>query len=144
MGVGVERCLRSWRALKLWRCADTWRAHQGVDDDHGGSAVRTNEGWWAGTGRPIIAVRFGLGARGLNLQQFTCPLEVVAALGVGDQPIVADAVEAPGQNVQQEAAHELVGTERHRLITRPPLGSVILPAKGDTPLVQGDEASVGE
>ena len=93
--MGLERCLRSWRALKLWRCADTWRAHQGVDDDHGGSAVRTGEGWRAGTGRPIIALRFGLGAWRFNLQQLTCPLEVVAALGVGNKPIVADAVEAP-------------------------------------------------
>ena len=87
MGVGVEGRLRSWRALKLWRCADTWRAHQGVDDDHGGSAVRTDEAWRAGTGRPIIALWFGLGVRGFDLQQLTCPLEVVAALGIRDQPI---------------------------------------------------------
>ena len=32
------------------------------------------------------------------------------AAAVGEQPVVADAVEAAGQDVQQEAAHELVGS----------------------------------
>ena len=39
----------------------------------------------------------------------------VAALAVGEQAVVADAVEARGQHVQQEAADELGTRERHRL-----------------------------
>ena len=53
-------------------------------------------------------LRFGRG--GNDVQQFARLGEMLAAPGIGEQPVVADAVEAAGQNVQQEAAHELVGS----------------------------------
>jgi hypothetical protein len=40
--------------------------------------------------------------------------EIVLSLAVGQEPIVADAVKALGQNMQQVATHELVGTELAR------------------------------
>ena len=67
-----------------------------------------------------------------------------AASGIGEQPVVADAVEAAGQNVQQEAADELLGTQRHGLVARLPRGAVILAAEGDATLVEGDESPVGD
>ena len=39
--------------------------------------------------------------------------DVGLAAGAGEQAIVADAMEALGQDVEQEAADELVGVERH-------------------------------
>ncbi len=39
-------------------------------------------------------------------------------------------MEARGQHVQQEAAHELAGLERHRLVARGALDAVVLPAEG--------------
>ena len=62
----------------------------------------------------VAAVRRG----GDNVQQFACLREMLAAPGVGEQPVVADAVKAAGQHVQQEAAYELVGPEGHRLVAR--------------------------
>src|SRR6266581_1408545 len=77
-----------------------------------------------------------------DAQQFACLCEILPASGIGEKPVVANAMEATGQDVQQEAAHELVGAERHGLVTRLPRGTVILPAKGDAALVEYQQALV--
>ena len=41
--------------------------------------------------------------------------DVLSAVGVGKEPIVADAVEALGQHVHQEAPDKLVRVKPHRL-----------------------------
>ena len=82
--------------------------------------------------------RLRVGRSGNNVQQFARPGEMLAPAGIGEQPVVADAVEAAGQNMQQEATHELVGRERHGLVARLPAGTVILPAEGDAALVEGE------
>jgi len=51
-----------------------------------------------------------------------------------------DAVKASGQNMQQKAAHELVGSERHGFMPRNAFGAVIFPAKGDAVFIQGNQA----
>ena len=45
-------------------------------------------------------------------EQVACARDVVGAGGVGEQTVVADAVEAAGQNVAEEPADELMGRER--------------------------------
>ena len=46
-----------------------------------------------------------------------------------------DAVEAPGQDVQQEAADELVGAKRHGAVAFGALAAVVLVSEGDAGLV---------
>jgi hypothetical protein len=58
--------------------------------------------------------------------RMACP-----APGIGKQSVVMDAVGAARQDVQQEAAHELVRRQRHGLVTRPSAGTVILAAERD-------------
>ena len=41
------------------------------------------------------------------MQQLPCARQVLFASVVGDEPVVTDAVKAPRQHMQQEAAHEL-------------------------------------
>jgi hypothetical protein len=41
------------------------------------------------------------------MQKFASGRDVGLAVGVGEQTVVTDAVEATGQHVQQESAHEL-------------------------------------
>ena len=50
-------------------------------------------------------------------------------MAIGEEAIVADAMEAVRQGVQQEAADELVGGERHDLGLA--VVAVVLPAEGD-------------
>jgi hypothetical protein len=45
--------------------------------------------------------------------------------------------------MQQEAADELVGTQRHCFVARPAVSSVVLPPEGDPALITGDEPTVG-
>jgi len=77
-----------------------------------------------------------------HLQQCARPGEVLPASGIGEQPVVANAVKAAGQNVQQKATHELVGSERHRLVTRLPRGAVVLPPEGDAAFVECQQPPV--
>ena len=55
---------------------------------------------------------------------------------------MADADEAFGQRVQQEAAQELIERQGHQLVFI--VVSGIAPAKGDLVIGQGDESMVGD
>jgi hypothetical protein len=55
---------------------------------------------------------------------------------------VANPDEAVGHDVEQEAADELLGLERHDLHAIPV--GVVLPAEADDPVVEAEEAVVGE
>ena len=50
-----------------------------------------------------------------DTEQFAGRGDVLGAVAVGEEPVVADAVEALGQHVHQEPADELVRVKRHRL-----------------------------
>src|ERR1700674_5405805 len=87
-GVGIEGRMRSWCALKRRRRADRLAAQQDVDDDHGSPAVRTDEGRLDRGDQHIIAIWLRIDC-GRYAQQLACLGEVVAALGIGDQSVVA-------------------------------------------------------
>lgn len=48
---------------------------------------------------------------------------------------MSDAMKAARQDVQKEAAHELIGIERHRLAPGAALGPMVLPTEGDDSLL---------
>jgi hypothetical protein len=56
---------------------------------------------------------------------------------------VTDTVKPVGEDVDQEAADELVGIERHPLVASIALGPVILPFERHALAVEGDKAAVG-
>jgi len=70
--------------------------------------------------------------------------EVLGAPAIGGQPVVADAMEAARQDVDEKAAHELLGCEGHDLGPVAALGPVVLPLEGDAVLGEGDQAAVGD
>jgi hypothetical protein len=57
---------------------------------------------------------------------------------------MADAVEAPWQDVDEEAPDELVGIERHGLVSAGPVDPVVLDPEGDAVGVGPDQAAVGD
>src|SRR5262245_8933925 len=57
---------------------------------------------------------------------------------------VADAVEALGQDVDEEAADELMRAERHGGVAAWPLDPVVLDLEGDARRIGGDQAAVGD
>ena len=75
-----------------------------------------------------------------DVEQLTRSRDVLGAPAVGEETVVSDAVEPVGQDVDQEAADELVGVERHELVASVGLGPVILPFESHAFAVEGDRA----
>ena len=65
-------------------------------------------------------------------------------MAVGEQSIVADAVQALGEHVRQEAPNELAGWQGHGLIAVRPLDPVILPLERDAGFVGCDQPAIGD
>ena len=82
-----------------WRCA----ALEDLDDDHATAAA------WASRLAVIDDGSGGLAFRFCNGEQLTRACDVVGAGALGEQAVVADAVEALRQDMDQEAADELAG-----------------------------------
>jgi len=59
-----------------------------------------------------------------------------------EQAVVADAVEPAWQKVEQEAADELVGAERHDTLPVRTIAAIVLVAEGDAGLVEGEQPPV--
>jgi len=68
---------------------------------------------------------------------------VVGPVAIGEEAVVTDAVKSVGQDVDQKAADELVGVERHQLVAGLGLGPVILPFERHALAIKGDEPAVG-
>jgi hypothetical protein len=51
-------------------------------------------------------------------ESLTAKGESVVASAIGEEAIVADAMEAVRQSMQEEAPHELIGIKRHHLALR--------------------------
>ena len=84
------------------------------------------------------------GLRRDDMQQLERQCEVVLASAVGQQAIVPDAMEAAGQHMQQESAHELLGRQRHGLVARASLGAVGLPSETRPALIHRKKSAVGD
>src|SRR6185437_5926172 len=102
------------------------------DDDHATAAASTN-------GFGIDGGSGGLVFMFCNGEQLTRACDVVGARAFGEQAVVADAVQALEQHVDEEAADELVGGERHLLVAISAFDAVVLPLEGDTALVEADQ-----
>src|SRR5260370_9178019 len=94
-------------------------------------------GWRLGVigGSCIGGLGFGL----RDGEQFACPRDVVGTGGFGEQPVVADAMEALRQDVAEEAAGELVGCGGHELVAGTAVGTIVLVLCGDAPLAPADQ-----
>ena len=102
------------------------------DDGHGTAANRT--------------AQLG-GARGINCtvvcaKQSTAAYEHTATPAVGEKAEVADADQALGQNVDQEAAQELIGGDRHDFLLA--AVRIVFPAKRDSIILERHQSMVGD
>ena len=85
-----------------------------LDDLHASAAARAGRRmvaihWIVGV---VALVRRRRGDRG-HIQQLAAQGKLLGTVAVGEQAIVTNAMEAIGQNVQEEPAHKLVWCERH-------------------------------
>src|SRR5580704_11781125 len=88
-------------------------ALENLDDDHASAAAwaRVREG-----GRLVAIIIIGICSLALGplaTEQLAGACDVVGAGSLGEQAVVSDAVEALRQDMDEEAADELVCCERH-------------------------------
>src|SRR5262245_40385624 len=116
---------------------------EGHDGDHPPAAAR------ASIAACVVASIFVVIARPARRswvgygEEPACQCNVVGPVGIGEEAVVTDAMQSVGQDMDQEAADELVGVERHKLIASVALGPVILPFESDALAGEGDEPAVG-
>jgi hypothetical protein len=75
-------------------------------------------------------------------EQLAGSTEICLAGSAGEQAVVTDAMEAARQDMEQEAADELVGRERHDVLPVGAVAAIVLVAEGDAALVEGDQTAV--
>src|SRR5919106_4075316 len=113
------------------RVARAAAALEGRDDVHApaaGRAWRAMVGWRRGDG---LGYRVGRRWRRGCGEQLPGAGDVRLARGAGEEPVVADAVEALGQDVEQEAPDELVRRQRHGAVSLLPVATVVLVSERD-------------
>src|SRR3954454_19747553 len=97
-----------------------------LDDDEATAAAGAGRRWWLVVGWLWVGL-----IRGDWGEQVPDPGDVDGPRSPGAQAVVADAVEAVGQDMQQEAADEFVRREGHgldrRASRRAGPGAVVLP-----------------
>jgi hypothetical protein len=77
-------------------------------------------------------------------EQFAGAGAVLGTSAAGEQAIVADAVEACGQHMHEEAADELMHRQGHQLVTLTTFAPVVLPLEGEAPFVRCEQAAIGD
>jgi hypothetical protein len=146
-----RRCEAGCGAATIMSCdpdpAREWRsrgarAFERLDDDHPAAAA-----WAAARRGNVFGLAVGLAARALEIradrrEQLPRALDVLKANRAGQQAVVADAVEAARQRVQEKAADELSGVVRHRLEPVVALDAVVLPLEGDALFIERDETRI--
>jgi hypothetical protein len=77
-----------------------------------------------------------------EVQERPHSLDRLGAIAASEQAVVANAVEALGQDVDEEAADELANIERHRGVATRSFDPVVLDLESDLPAVERDQAAV--
>lgn len=77
-----------------------------------------------------------------NPEQFPDPCDIGRAVAVSEEAIVADAVLASWEHVEQETADELGHSQRHCGVAASTFKTVIFDAEGDALVVHADQATV--
>jgi len=121
--------------MRRWRRARSSRTLEDLDDDHTTAA--------AGAWQRRIRQRSVLDRRWCgHSEQLPSTRDIGLAASAGEEAVVTDAMEALWKNVEQEAADELAGAERHDALAVRTIAAVILVAEGDTTLVERDQPTV--
>jgi len=92
----------------------------------------------------VTNVCFCTGIDGVVAEELPQSLHVFDPRVVGEETVVADAVEATGQDMQEKAPDELVDGQGQGLIAITRLGTIVLPLEGDTAFIASEQPAVGD
>ena len=87
---------------------------------------------------------FGMVLRFWHGEQFARSRDVVGAGRFGEQAVVTNAMEALGQDVDEEATYELACCERHALVPHSAVGAIVFVFERDAVLVERNQSAIGD
>ncbi len=90
-------------------------------------------GHGVGEGVSVASASDGWRRRWRGFEQAAREGDIVGARAIGEEAVMANAVKAVGQNVEQEAADEFIAVERHEAVAVLTFAPIILPFEGDAP-----------
>ena len=79
-----------------------------------------------------------------HTEQASAKRKLVGAMSVGKEAVVANAMEAIRQHMEEEAANELGDRDSHDFALVIAAFPIVLPAEGDVGLVEIEQATVGD
>ena len=85
-----------------------------------------------------------LAGRWWNAEQLTRTGQVIGAPSVGEQPVVTNAVQALGQNMEEKAADEFGAGERHGFGPITALAAIVFVAESDSALIMSEQSTIGD
>src|SRR5271167_36349 len=113
---------------------------EGLDDEHAAATAGTRLGEWLGCRWIDLDGLFG--RRRCQSQKFTRSRDRLGAIAAGEQAVVANAMEALGQNVDQKPADKLADVEGHRRVPAWAFDPVVFDLERDAVLVDRDQTAV--
>jgi len=122
------------------RCAGPGAGFERIDKDHRPATARARitERWRlivvGGLLGQILAWR--------HVEQVPGAFQVLGAMSIGEQAVMADAMEAIGQHVEEKAPNEFGGGQGHELLAILAFGPVVFVLEGDAVAVAGDQPAV--
>ena len=117
---------------------------EGLDDPHLATAAWADWRLEACRGLCLLVAIGVIGFGGGNIEQRSTQHELVSSVPIRKQAVVADAMKAIRQDVEQKAAHELADRQSHGLALRGTVLAVILPAKADMVVVEIEQPAIGD
>ena len=133
--VDCSSCLFPWGGSGSWLLT----AAEYLHDSH---RPTTAWAWLAQCKRDHLSALLWLLIGFLHLKQGSDLGDVGLSGRIGQQTIVPDAVEAVGQDVDQESANKLAGSQAHGLLAVACFDPIILPAESHGLGVRADQSSV--
>jgi hypothetical protein len=89
----------------------------------------------------VARLRLGRAFTGNHAQEMAAMLQFLFPMSIAKKPVVADAVESTGENVEEESPDELLGCENHGLLLI--VVSIVPPLEADLPVVDIHDPMVG-
>src|SRR5271165_664801 len=117
---------------------------EGLDDPHATAATRARRRVAVGRTMLVVIVAGEFHRSRRHLKELSTQREFLGTVAVCKQAIMANAMEAIREHVEQEPAHELARVEPHELVFVMSVLAVILPAKADVMIANFLEATVGD
>ena len=156
VGVVAAGERRQWRCSKrCWSCSHglgqelctgrgAWLGAglEALDDDHAAAAVGTGLGESRRLGAIVALAIIGFGLPRRHGEQVASQGEVPGPAAVGEEAIMADAVKARGQDMEEEAADELERCQGHSLVALASFAPIVLEFEDDAPLVAADQTAI--